>query len=114
MARMSEKSEGYNGWKNYETWAVALWIDNEEPLYRESRRMARNAKEEAEECPEEELYGQPRARKAVHYLADSLKEWIEEMQPALGASLWADLMGAAMSEVDWHEIAENFLSDLSE
>jgi hypothetical protein len=29
---MSER--GYNGWKNYQTWNVAIWIGNDEGLYR--------------------------------------------------------------------------------
>jgi hypothetical protein len=34
----------YNGWKNYETWNVALWLGNEEPLYREMRARAADKK----------------------------------------------------------------------
>mgnify|MGYP001202064338 CR=1 FL=1 len=26
-------SQSYNGWTNYETWNVALWLQNEEHLY---------------------------------------------------------------------------------
>ena len=28
----------YNGWTNYETWNVALWIENSEGLYNLARR----------------------------------------------------------------------------
>ena len=33
----------YNGWTNYETWCVALWIDNEEPTQRYWHEQAQQA-----------------------------------------------------------------------
>ena len=35
QAEIAEK--GYNGWTNYETWNVALWIQNDEGLYHLAR-----------------------------------------------------------------------------
>ena len=37
----------YNGWTNYETWNVALWVDNDEGLYREKVRICRRGNVEA-------------------------------------------------------------------
>jgi hypothetical protein len=98
----------YNGWKNYETWNVALWVSNEQGSERESRTMAQDAWDNAEACRTF-----TRKERAVLDLADSLKEWIEEQNPlASDASVWSDLLSAALSEVDWHEWAENLIEDV--
>jgi hypothetical protein len=94
-------SDGYNGWKNYETWLVALWIDNDQGTYSYSRELVSEAAD-GEEFPKVRA-------------ADALEEWIkDEILPDLGASLASDLLNAAISEVDWFEIAENYLAELAE
>ena len=34
----------YNGWRNYETWNVALWLANDVPLYNAALSAARAVK----------------------------------------------------------------------
>ena len=105
---MSEKDTTYNGWTNYETWAVALWIDNEQGTSERARELAQ---EFAEEPQINKLTGRDQT---AYQLGKAINEWVEEeMLPAIGeASLQADLLGAAVSEVNWYEIAEHYLSDL--
>jgi hypothetical protein len=31
----------YNGWKNWETWQILLWADNDEATYKETLRFVR-------------------------------------------------------------------------
>lgn len=39
---MSE--EGYNGWTNYETWLLALNVDNDQGLYNSTRDLIKQTK----------------------------------------------------------------------
>jgi len=37
------KDTTYNGWKNYETWNIALWLGNDYPLYKATSGYAKYA-----------------------------------------------------------------------
>ena len=34
-------SDNYNGWKNRQTWNVALWVNNDESIYNSARLFAK-------------------------------------------------------------------------
>lgn len=106
---MAEK--GFNGWKNYEGWVTKLWLDNDEGTYLYWREATSAAAEEAATCSQV-LRGAWTAEEAARIiLADRLKREIYDAAPDLGASLFADLLNAALSEVDWYEIADSLLDD---
>ena len=79
----------YNGWSNYETWSVSLWMDSDYTA------------EMAGEC---ETVGQ---------LAERLKSDFEEFAPDLENGPYCDLLNTAMGEVNWGEIAEHYEEDLA-
>lgn len=92
----------YNGWTNYETWAVNLWLDNDQGSYEYWHEIAQEYFEGANYDTES----------AAWNMADMLKQSHEDMNP-LGdqASAYSDLLGAALSEVNWHEIARHYITD---
>ncbi len=107
---MEEKT--YNGWTNYETWAVGLWIDNEQGSHTHWREQASQHFEEAaeEETPHESLWSQRSAARSK--LAEQVQEEFEEASPlADQASVYSDLLNAALGDVDWHAIADHLLAD---
>lgn len=86
--------EKYNGWKNYETWLVNLWIDNDggSEYWRERADEVRD----------------------VSDLADEMQQFYTELAeteiPASG--MFADLFNSALREVSWYDIAENYINEL--
>lgn len=42
MNTTKQTEKTYNGWKNYQTWNVALWINNDEGLYNAAVDYMRN------------------------------------------------------------------------
>lgn len=109
---MGNEAKRYNGWANYETWCVHLWLTNEEGSYRYWREEAERQSKEARRCEEVKAgtWTVPEARR--FRLADQLKSELEEASPTEEASLFSDLLSGALAEVDWHEIAEAFLEEV--
>lgn len=111
---MSER--GYNGWTNYATWCVHLWLDNDGGLQRFWH-------ETAAECYNT-CHGKDNAwDNAINMIAERLKHEIEVFQHPyhgrflanpLEADMFCDLLDSALSEVNYREIAESFLDDLEE
>jgi hypothetical protein len=95
--------EEYNGWKNRETWATALWLDNEQGTQELMQEMAQ----------QHEFAGT---------LADSVEDFVTElldMESVLSAppaqrkeliSMASDI--GSLYRVDWYEIAEHYLSGI--
>ena len=55
----------YNGWTNYETWNVALWIGNDEGLYHLAREAGNY--EDFVDCLEGCSFNEPSTPDGVNY-----------------------------------------------
>jgi hypothetical protein len=105
---MATESSKYNGWANYETWCVNLWMDNEYPNYWPDR-----AQELWEECEEPRTKVWTQSECARFQLADEMKEWFADNNPlADQANVYSDMLNAAFSEVNWSEIANAQFCDV--
>jgi hypothetical protein len=95
--------EKYNGWTNRETWATALWLDNEQGTQELMQEMAEQHDSQAG-------------------LAESIEGFVTElldMEEVLSAppaqrkeliSMSSDI--GSLYRVNWYEIAEHYLSGI--
>jgi len=102
----------YNGWRNYPTWCVNLWLGNDEGSYNEARKLVSAPIDLLGAESSYSLVDPPRRRRLV--AADRLKRWVRDIAEPDEASLCSDLVGYALDEVDWLELAEPWLEDVDE
>ena len=97
----------YNGWKNRETWAFMLHVNNDQGLQADARDVVRAAVAD----------GEP--------VDTALREWTECLFTRSGSvaefgDVWPDALADAAEEigslwrVDWFDCADSVLADIAE
>ncbi len=91
-------SEGYNGWKTYETWLVNVcdFFSDDPGLF----DFVKDCKEDGKD-----------KRESIYELSGWLEERVNEAAPELDNGLFSDLLNSAISEVNFYELAEHYLED---
>lgn len=101
----------YNGWSNYATWVVKLWIDNEDVSMGYWWEAAQQTWEDAK--ADDSYPSQTKEQSFLCRFADRLKEEYEEDHPTTHG-VFADLLTYALGQVNWYEIAEHYVDDVKE
>ncbi len=97
----------YQGWSNYETWAVALWIDNDRAIYEQAHSQFDELVSSLEAT---DVWS--KEENIQFTFAEYLKGLVEDNNPLSdSSSMYTDLLNAAISEVDYDEIAQNYLDE---
>lgn len=89
-------NESYNGWTNYETWNCNLWLSQDAAIYHMIQAFIENNRNDEDLADE---------------LADWLSDLVDTMKPELKTSMFSDLLTNALNQIDFYEIAENWLKD---
>jgi hypothetical protein len=103
-----EADKTYNGWTNYETWNYKLWIDNDAGSY---NNYITQAKKIMNNSIADKTF--TKKENAKFTLMAQLKNECEENNPLNdNASTYSDMLNAAISEINFYEIASNIIDDL--
>jgi len=108
MAGVAHASEAqkHEGWSNYYTWAVALYLDNDRKSYHYWRVKADEARAFARMALDPDM--------AKVHLSNALHDELYDSMPGLGRdshTFWADLLSCARGEIHFGEIAQHLLEE---
>ena len=97
---MNANDRTYNGWTNYETWSVNLFLTDDDVTMMVIDGHVQDACEVAADIDE-----------ARRKMAEVLKDMVEEANPLADGepSVYQQLLAGALSECDWYEVAEKFI-----
>jgi hypothetical protein len=89
--------KGCQGYANYQTYCVHLWITSDDETYKYWANLAHKLIIE-QEHPRE-------------HLRDALQAHFKDAAPKL-EEMWSDLMTNTLEEVNWQEIATALMEDM--
>lgn len=101
---MTKDEQGYNGWTNYETWQVNLWLSNGDPRYAEYYEIACGLVGDTIPCG---LVGDTLVDnwKLADWLEEQLTEFIMNQLEG-NNGLEHDMLRGVLGNVNWREIVD--------
>ena len=106
-------SEERNGWASRETWALSLWLDNDQGIYEMARERVADALKQAVNVRPDTLDDRAAriAGEAIHEL------WDEITDPDEGLMSVADILAMVRHvgsewRIDWDEIGASYVDEL--
>lgn len=93
--------KGYNGWTNYETWVINVWIGNDRGSHDYWKERTKEVLSQWNKAP---MNGPVGALELAEVLKDVHEAEIPELK-----GFAADLMNSALGEVNWYEIAVSLI-----
>ena len=115
LCEKCKEKEKHNGYRNFETWSIALILDNDEGMYKDIRAMIENIKKniDKDDRVKDGIWTQDEGIKFC--LSDAIKEYVEsditDEEEDMRYTFVETLVHCAMSRIDWDEIAESELAD---
>ena len=107
-------ADRYNGWRNYETWNLKLWIDNDQGLYAHWQEAARVAFDHTSGDDDIATRKAEASEALTEALESDTRENAPEAYESSATGFYGDMLSAAIGAVDYREIAESLLEDLDD